>query len=74
MIEKSVIYRLRCDGCGRLCGDLPMTYQTRDALEQDAEMNNWRLINRKWYCPECYRVNPETDEYEPSHQEDIYLI
>lgn len=51
-----------------------MTYQTRDALEQDAEMNNWRLINRKWYCPECYRVNPETDEYEPSHQEDIYLI
>lgn len=74
MIERAVIYKLRCDGCQRLCGDQSMIYQNRDALEQEAEFNNWRQINRKWYCPDCYGVNPETDEYEPMYPETEHFL
>lgn len=64
MIEPKTCYFLTCDRCGEEFDD--NCYHT-DAysLEQSAEFSRWREIGGKWYCPDCYELNDETDEYEP---------
>lgn len=58
MIEKTVFYSVRCDGCKCLLedytGELARLTYTREIAENTAKRNGFVQISpKKWYCPEC---------------------
>lgn len=58
MVEKTVFYSVRCDGCSCLledyAGELARLTYAREIAENTAKQNGFVQISpKKWYCPEC---------------------
>ena len=49
MEDKTILYCGECD----------------NFLYEDTEQSEWRRIGDKYYCPDCYELDEETDEYVP---------
>lgn len=66
MIKEYSCYDIICDRCGKsltkLSGDC---YPDTNSAEMVALQSDWKEINGKHYCPDCYEVDEETDEYVP---------
>lgn len=66
MIQEVIMYEYHCDGCGHIYDDWDgnTMYSNKEWiftwLENDAD---WRWIDGKWYCADCYELNEDTDEY-----------
>jgi len=63
MIHKLTMYQAVCDGCGY---EFYETCPTEgDAILGVTCFENWKEINGKLYCPDCYEYDEKTDEYKP---------
>ena len=52
-IKTTEIYVMTCDCCLSEFNDV--CYHTEeDTLEYSAECSEWKQIDGKWYCPDCY--------------------
>lgn len=72
MIKEKIYYDIICDCCGKsLTDESGDCYPDINSAEMVASQSDWlRLeINGKHYCPDCYEVNEETDEYVPKPKE-----
>ena len=64
MIEKVTYYDIICDRCDKsLTDESEMRYLDKDIALKFAEQSDWIEINGKNYCPDCYELDEETDEY-----------
>ena len=64
MIKEVTYYDIICDRCGKSFIDESETcYPDKDSAEMFAEQSEWVEINGKNYCPDCYELDKETDEY-----------
>ena len=64
MIEKVTYYDIICDRCDKsLTDESEMRYLDKDIALKFAEQSGWIEINGKNYCPDCYELDEETDEY-----------
>ena len=66
MIKEVTYYDIICDRCGKsLINESETCYPDKDSAEMFAEQSEWVEINGKDYCPDCYELDEETDEYVP---------
>ena len=64
MIKEVTYYDIICDRCGKsLTEESEMRYLDKDIALKFAEQSGWIEINGKNYCPDCYELDEETDEY-----------
>lgn len=56
MIERVVIFRCYCDGCGKQLrtGEL-LSEDGKGQLIVNLKANSWEKVGQKWYCPQCMR-------------------
>ncbi len=66
-IRKFEYWGCQCDRCGCRLNDgaIDAWSEKRDVVEFIADESNWLNIDGKWYCPDCYEVDDNTDEYVP---------
>ena len=66
MIKKKTYYDIICDRCGMsLSNESGDCYPDTNSAEMVALQSEWKEINGKHYCPDCYEVDEKTDEYVP---------
>ena len=66
MIKEVTYYDIICDRCGKsLTKESEMCYPDNESAEMVAEQSEWKKIGSKHYCPGCYKLDEETDEYVP---------
>ena len=66
MIKEVTYYDIICDRCGKsLTNESETCYPDKDSALMVAEQSEWRRIGGKDYCPDCYELDEETDEYVP---------
>ena len=66
MIKEVTYYDIICDRCGKsLINESETCYPDKDSALMVAEQSEWRRIGGKDYCPDCYELDEETDEYVP---------
>lgn len=68
MFKQVKMWQVQCDRCGRGCIDDYMgivAWTDKDSAEQVALDSEWRKIDGKLYCPDCYEIGDDTDEYRP---------
>lgn len=66
MVKPKTYYELYCDRCRKQLTDGDVTaYNSESDLMFVAEESEWKTIDGKHYCPDCYEVDEETDEYVP---------
>lgn len=64
MIERVTMYIAKCDRCGEILQDGEIVaWADADEAQRMAEESEWREINGRLLCPDCYEVDEETDEY-----------
>lgn len=64
MIERVAMYIAKCDHCGEILQDGEIVaWADADEAQRMAEESEWREINGRLLCPDCYEVDEETDEY-----------
>lgn len=64
MIERVTMYCAKCDRCGEILQDGEIVaWADADEAQRMAEESEWREINGRLLCPDCYEVDEETDEY-----------
>ena len=69
MIKEVTYYDIICDRCGKsLTEESEMCYPDKDSALMVAEQSEWVEINGKHYCPDCYELDEETDEYVPKKE------
>lgn len=57
MIQEKTFYGIKCDGCGAMLRgewDDSLYYETSDCIEEAAIDSEWKKIQDKHYCPNCY--------------------
>ena len=65
MIDSNLYYNVECDYCG---ADIETEHGEIALFETESDVNNaigdneWKIINDKHYCPECYEFD---DDGEP---------
>lgn len=66
MIKEAIYYEMYCDRCGAQLddGDI-VAYKEKEGLEFVASESEWQTIDGKHYCPACYELDEETEEYMP---------
>lgn len=64
MKKNEIMTTYICDGCGERFRDENgfVGYIDYDIWD-DAESSEWREIDGKHYCPDCYEYDEESDEY-----------
>lgn len=67
MIREVTMYQVVCDGCGKC--RLPCKTKEK-AMNIASIWKDWKEIDGKLYCPDCYEHDEETDEYKPKVNED----
>ncbi|MGN1156785.1 MAG: hypothetical protein ACI4TK_11455 [Agathobacter sp.] len=66
MIKELTYYDIICDRCGKsLTEERGDCYTDTNSAEMVALQSEWKEINGKHYCSDCYEVDEETDEYVP---------
>ena len=66
MIKEVTYYDIICDRCGKsLAEESEMCYPDTNSALMVAEQSGWQEIGDKHYCPDCYELDEETDEYIP---------
>ena len=66
MIEEVTYYDIICDRCGKsLTNESETCYPDTKSAEMVAKDSGWITIVGKHYCPDCYELDEETDEYVP---------
>ena len=64
MIKEVTYYDIICDRCGKsLIDESETCYPDKNSAEMFAEQSEWVEINGKDYCPDCYELDEETNEY-----------
>lgn len=76
ILEKTPLFGLKCDLCGRTFEDLGgfTCWEDESAVCEFAHDNEWMEIGGKWYCPDCYCTCPaiEDDEMDWNEAEKRY--
>ena len=73
MIREFSCYDIVCDRCGEALSDVSADCHTdTDSAEMAALQSGWKEIDGKHYCPDCYEVDEETDEYLPKEGDEEY--
>lgn len=74
MIREVTMYQAVCDGCGGLLKNSltkrTIVFEDEEWLRATCSEFDWREINGKLYCPDCYEYDEETHEYKPKVKED----
>lgn len=68
MIIPVEMYQCVCDGCGKSYIDEFngfVAWSDKSYAADAACENDWANIDGKHYCPDCYEIDEETDEYVP---------
>ena len=66
MIKQVTYYDIICDRCGKSFSEESNTcYPDTESAEMTAMYSEWRAMGEKHYCPDCYELDEETDEYKP---------
>ena len=66
MIKEVTYYDIICDRCRKsLTEESEMCYPDKYSALMVAKKSEWVYINGKDYCPDCYELDEETDEYVP---------
>lgn len=70
MIETVTMYRVKCDGCGKSAQDDSeyFAWAEEDQAWFEANESEWKLIDGKHFCPECWMWDEDTDEAVPFDQ------
>lgn len=68
MIREVTMYKAVCDRCGIESNGAWITAEL--AISEVTNLDDWREIGGKLYCPDCYEYNEETDEYKLKKKED----
>lgn len=70
MICEMTMYQAVCDGCGGLLKNSltkrTIVFEDEEWLRATCSELGWREIGGKFYCPNCYEYDEETDEYKPT--------
>lgn len=70
MICEMTMYQAVCDGCGSLLKNSltkrTIVFEDEEWLRATCSELGWREIGGKFYCPDCYEYDEETDEYKPT--------
>lgn len=70
MIKEKTYYDIICDRCGKsLTQESGYYYPDANTAAFDASVSEWLIIDGQHYCPDCYDVDEETDEYVPKVME-----
>lgn len=72
--ETKIIYNCTCDKCGiKFEDESPdgtiLWYEDSGSLESAMDNYDWQEIDNGYYCPECYELDDETDEYKVKQDE-----
>ncbi len=71
MIKPVTMYMVFCDRCGKYFqNDNGVCAYPDSDIEVEALESEWREINGKHYCPDCYEYDDEADDYVPRRKED----
>jgi hypothetical protein len=63
MIIKEIFCAVKCDRCGRINYEDDMSFWSEESIAIDnANENDWHILDSKHYCQNCFTVNEETDE------------
>lgn len=67
MFKRIEMWQVQCDRCGCCCDDSMgiIAWSDKEGAEQVALDSDWREIDGKHYCPDCYDVDDCTDDYRP---------
>ena len=66
MIKEVTYYDIICDRCGKsLINESETCYPDIYSAVMVAIDSEWVNISGKHYCPDCYELDEETDEYVP---------
>ena len=66
MIKEVTYYDIICDRCDKsLTEESEMCYPDEGSALTAAEQSKWMTIDGKHYCPDCYELDEEMDEYVP---------
>ena len=55
MIEEIKVYQMVCDGCGTIheYDGMIVHFDFEHQAAFSAIESDWKIINGKWYCPDC---------------------
>lgn len=73
MIKEVTMYQCVCDRCGKVHVDdfNGFVAWTDGGYAADAAGDDgWIGIDGKHYCPDCYEIDEESDDYVPKKTED----
>ena len=74
MIREVTMYQAVCDRCGGLFKNSltsrAIVFEDEEWLRATCSELDWREIDGKLYCPDCYEYDEETNEYKPKVKED----
>ena len=66
MIKEVAYNDIICDHCGKsLTEESEMCYPDKESAEMVAKNSEGMAIGERHYCPNCYELDEETDEYVP---------
>lgn len=61
MIREVTMYEAVCDMCGIESNEAWITAEL--AISEVTNLDDWREIGGKLYCPDCYEYDEKTGEY-----------
>lgn len=66
MTKEVTYYDIICDCCGKsLINESEMCFPDKDSALMVAKQSEWMNKGGKHYCPDCYELDEQTDEYVP---------
>lgn len=66
MIKPVTMYSVVCDRCGKTFeADDSVAWTDKQSARFYALESEWKEIDNKHYCPDCYEFDDELDEYVP---------
>ena len=62
MYRPITMYQLFCDRCGNIFGNTDLR-SSLFAGPDIGDYSDWKMIDGKYYCPECYEASIVNDTY-----------